>query len=104
MIAKRMILSAACACGVAGFAADRPKTDEVAIDNAAEVRRTVTVPGLGPDAHYAVLRGVKGEKVAEMTGRELAERGFEGPVDGELFEIRRTEWRSDSTKTVERKW
>ena len=96
MIAKRMILSAACACGVAGFAADRPKTDEVAIDNAAEVRRTVTVPGLGPDAHYAVLRGVKGERGFEVS--------FDRPVDGELFEIRRTEWRSDSTKTVERKW
>ncbi len=59
----------------------------------AERSRRVAVRGLDPDAKYAVLKGVKGEKVAEATGRELAEDGFEAVlparIDGELYEITR---------------
>ncbi|MBR7180072.1 MAG: alpha-galactosidase [Kiritimatiellae bacterium] len=53
--------------------------------------RSVAVRGLDPEATYAVLKGAKGEKVAEMTGRELALDGFEAVLparfDGELYEI-----------------
>ena len=61
--------------------------------NAVERSRRVAVRGLDPDAKYAVLKGAKGERVAEMTGRELEEVGFEVVLsercDGELFEIAR---------------
>ena len=61
--------------------------------NAAERSRRVAVRGLEPDAKYAVLKGAKGECVAELTGRELVEDGFEAILperrDGELFEVRR---------------
>ena len=57
-----------------------------------ERSRRVAVRGLDPDAKYIVLKGVKGEKVAEMTGRELVMTGFEavldGRIDGELYEIK----------------
>ena len=59
--------------------------------NAAERSRRVTVRGLKPDAKYDVLKGAKGEYVAEMTGRELEEVGFEVVLpercDGELYEL-----------------
>ena len=59
----------------------------------AERSRRVAVRGLDPGAKYAVLKGVKGEKVAEATGRELEQDGFEavldGRIDGELYEIKR---------------
>jgi len=65
--------------------------------NAAERSRRVAVRGLDPDATYAVLKGAKGELVAEMTGRELAEIGFEvvlqARCDGELYEIVRKDVR-----------
>jgi alpha-galactosidase len=61
--------------------------------NAAERSRRVTVRYLDPNAQYVVLKGAKGEKTAEMTGRELEQDGFEvvlpERIDGELFEIRR---------------
>ena len=61
--------------------------------NAAERSRRVAVRGLDPDAKYAVLKGAKGVRVAEMTGRELEEVGFEVVLperyDGELYEIAR---------------
>ena len=61
--------------------------------NAVERSRRVAVRGLDPDAKYVVLKGAKGERVAEMTGRELEEVGFEVVLsercDGELFEIAR---------------
>ena len=57
----------------------------------AERTRHVAVRGLDPEAKYAVLKGVKGELVAEMTGRQLVEDGFEAVIDercgGELYEI-----------------
>ena len=53
--------------------------------------RSVAVRGLDPEATYAVLKGANGEKVAEMTGRELALDGFEAVLparfDGEHYEI-----------------
>ena len=59
--------------------------------NAAERSRRVAVRGLKPDAKYDVLKGAKGEYVAEMTGRELEEVGFEVVLpercDGELYEL-----------------
>ena len=62
-------------------------------ENAAEAMRRVTVRDLDPAARYAVLRGPDGASVAEMTGADLATKGFavtfEKSVDGELFEIRR---------------
>lgn len=57
--------------------------------------RRVSVRGLDPDAKYAVLKGAKDERVAEMTGRELEESGFEVTLaernDGELYEIVRSD-------------
>ena len=48
---------------------------------------------LDPNAKYAVLKGAKGERAAELTGRELGEDGFEAILpercDGELYEVRR---------------
>ena len=48
--------------------------------------------GLDPNARYAVLKGAKGERVAELTGKELEDDGFEAVLpercDGELYEIR----------------
>lgn len=62
--------------------------------NAAETSRCVTVRGLDPAAKYAVLKGAKGERVAELTGRELEEDGFKAVLqercDGELYEITRS--------------
>ena len=59
--------------------------------NAAESSRCVTVRGLDPERRYAVLKGVAREPVAELSGRELEERGFRvefaNRIDGELFEI-----------------
>ena len=59
--------------------------------NAAERIRRVSVRGLDPDLKYAVLKGAKGERVVEKTGRELESIGFEsvlpGSYDGELYEI-----------------
>ena len=61
--------------------------------NAAERSRRVAVRGLDPGAMYAVRKGAKGGRVAEMTGRELEEDGFEAVLperlDGELYEIAR---------------
>ena len=62
--------------------------------NAAETSRCVTVRGLDPAAKYTVLKGAKGERVAELTGRELEEDGFKAVLqercDGELYEITRS--------------
>ena len=59
--------------------------------NAPDRSRRVAVRGLDPDARYIVLKGVSAEPVAEMTGRELGESGFESVLpernDGELYEI-----------------
>ena len=59
--------------------------------NAAERSRRVAVRWLDPAAHYAVLKGSKEERVAEMTGRDLEDVGFEAVLnercDGELYEI-----------------
>jgi alpha-galactosidase len=59
--------------------------------NAADRSRRVAVRGLDPNARYAVLKGAKGERVAEMTGKELENDGFEAVLpelcDGELYEI-----------------
>ena len=61
--------------------------------NAPERSRRVAVRGLDPAAKYAVLKGAKGVCVAEMTGRELEEDGFEVTLPercaGELYEIAR---------------
>jgi len=61
--------------------------------NAAERSRRVAVRGLDPNAKYAVLKGAKGERVAEATGAELMAKGFPvtlpEEIDGELFEMRR---------------
>lgn len=62
--------------------------------NAAETSRCVTVRGLDPAATYAVLKGAKGERVAELTGKQLEEAGFKAVLqerhDGELYEITRS--------------
>ncbi|MBQ7190830.1 MAG: glycoside hydrolase family 127 protein [Kiritimatiellae bacterium] len=67
--------------------------------NAAVQSRRVTVRGLDPEAKYVILKGAKGECWAEMTGRELEEDGFEAILpercDGELYEVRRQERRTD---------
>ena len=59
--------------------------------DAAEPSRCVTVRGLDPERRYAVLKGVAREPVAELSGRELEERGFRvefsSRIDGELFEV-----------------
>ena len=51
----------------------------------------VAVRGLDPNARYAVLKGAKGERVAELTGKELEDDGFAAVLpercDGELYEI-----------------
>ena len=44
--------------------------------DSAEPSRLVTVRDLEPSARYAVLRAPDGAPVAEMTGAELAEKGF----------------------------
>ena len=60
--------------------------------NAADRSRRVAVRGLDPNAKYAILKGAKGERIAEMTGRVLEDDGFEAVLpercDGELYEIR----------------
>ena len=57
----------------------------------AEKSRLVTVPYLAPDATYQVRQGFSGKTIAVMTGKELAEKGFEvfldEPYGGDLFEI-----------------
>ena len=59
--------------------------------NAAESSRRVAVRGLDPARRYAVLKGAKGARVAEMSGRELEEPGFRvelaDRIDGELYEV-----------------
>ena len=61
--------------------------------NAVEPSRCVTVRGLDLGARYAVKKGLRRKLVAELTGRELEERGFQvefpSQIDGELFEISR---------------
>lgn len=56
-----------------------------------EKSRLVTIPYLAPDATYEVRQGFSGTIVAVMTGKELAEKGFEvfldESYDGDLFEI-----------------
>jgi len=60
---------------------------------AAEDERTVTIAGLDPLTTYLVLKAPDGKKVARMTGKKLAEEGFEvefnKKYDGELFEVTR---------------
>jgi alpha-galactosidase len=58
-----------------------------------EKSRIVTVPYLLPDVPYQVKQGFEGKRIAVMSGRELAEKGFRvalnQPYDGELYEITR---------------
>ena len=60
---------------------------------AEESVRRVTVRGLDPNARYAVKRGSARMRIAELTGRELEESGFQVELprryDGDLFEITR---------------
>jgi alpha-galactosidase len=59
--------------------------------NAAARTRRVSVRGLDPNATYAVLKGAKGVRMAELTGKALEETGFDAVLpercDGELYEI-----------------
>ena len=59
--------------------------------------RRIAVRGLDSGVEYAVLKGVNGENIAKMTGRELEENGFEAVLpercDGELYEIVRADAR-----------
>ena len=41
-----------------------------------EIRRNVSLTGLAPDKTYAIKSGPYSKLIAEMTGREIAERGF----------------------------
>ena len=54
-------------------------------------QRTVSVPGLGKNNRYLVKLAPLGDKVAEMTGNELEEKGFKVRMtkkyDSQLFEI-----------------
>ena len=54
-------------------------------------QRTVSVPGLYVNKHYLVKQSPLGEKVIEMTGKELEEVGFKVKMtkkyDSKLFEI-----------------
>lgn len=56
-----------------------------------EKSRIVTVPYLCPDRRYEIRQGCSGNVIAVMTGKELAEKGFEvfldESYDGDLFEI-----------------
>jgi alpha-galactosidase len=60
---------------------------------ASEKERTVTVNWLESTATYRVWKAPDGKKVAGMTGKKLAEEGFEvefdSKYDGSLFEIRK---------------
>ena len=61
--------------------------------NAAEVSRMVTIPGLAPDAQYVVIRLVDGKSIVCASGADLSQKGFrvkfDKPVDGELYEVSR---------------
>ena len=54
-------------------------------------KRTVSVPGLAKNDHYRVNLAPKGDKIIELTGIELEEKGFivkmENKYDSKLFEI-----------------
>ena len=85
-----------CECAWDGFARINTETKSggfvgVFRQNSAEEKRRVTVRGLSPAAKYAVLKGADGSRVAELTGRELEDAGFEAVLakrcDGELYEI-----------------
>jgi alpha-galactosidase len=56
-----------------------------------ETRRVVSVQFLNPEAEYEVKTAPEGKTIAKMTGKELAEKGFEvilnKSYDGALFEI-----------------
>ncbi|MBQ9431378.1 MAG: alpha-galactosidase [Kiritimatiellae bacterium] len=81
-----------------GFARINTETNSGGIvgvfrNGAAESSRFVTVRGLAPDARYAVSKGPKRIRIAELSGKELEDRGFQANLtesrDGELFEISR---------------
>jgi len=59
-----------------------------------EVERFVRVQLLDPSANYRILRAPEGIEIGRMTGRELAEKGFQVNLnqkyDGSLFEISQT--------------
>jgi len=56
-----------------------------------EVERYVKVQLLYPSATYHILRAPEGIEIGRMTGKELAEKGFQVKLnlkyDGSLFEI-----------------
>ncbi len=58
---------------------------------AKETQRQVSVQMLDPATDYRILSAPEGKEIAEMTGRELAEKGFvvklDKNYDGALFEI-----------------
>jgi alpha-galactosidase len=58
---------------------------------AKETSRTVTVNYLEPGTIYLVKQAPTGKVIAQLTGKELEEKGFgvalSGKYDGELFEI-----------------
>ncbi|MBE7537118.1 MAG: alpha-galactosidase [Opitutaceae bacterium] len=62
-------------------------------DNALENSRRVFVPGLEQDNVYVISVAPEGRVLHEMTGRQLAETGFEvkleSPQDGTIFGIER---------------
>jgi len=62
---------------------------------AAEKTRMVPVMMLDPESRYVIREGPSGKEIARMTGKELAEHGFEVrlkyPNDGSLFEVSRQE-------------
>lgn len=60
---------------------------------AKETQRTVTVQMLDPVANYRILSAPEGKKISSMTGKELAEKGFNVQLtkeyDGLLFQIQK---------------
>jgi len=56
------------------------------------VKKMLSQPGQFACEEKVTVKGAKGERMAEMTGRELEDDGFEAVLpercDGELYEIR----------------
>lgn len=59
--------------------------------NAPEIKHTVRVQYLDPEAVYDVISAIEGKQIARMKGKELSEKGFEVLImkayDGNLYEI-----------------
>ncbi|MGV8095226.1 MAG: glycoside hydrolase family 36 protein [Mangrovibacterium sp.] len=62
---------------------------------AKENKRQVTIQWLDEDSGYRILKAPEGKEIGRMTGKELAEKGFEVNLtkeyDGALFEISRND-------------